>query len=97
MARIASCGSCGIEFYDSTEAAALCNRCHRSKREKAEKIARLTADIRARQKRKHFSLGLAMIDLHWRNQLSLSECADILGITEEQARFERDIVIQNSH
>ena len=95
--RIASCTSCGIEFYDSMEAAALCSRCHRYKREKAEKITRLTAKNRKQCANGSFHIGFAMIDLHWRNGLSISECAKILGITEADAQFERDIVIQNAH
>ena len=43
-----------------------------------------------------FHLQWEFIQCYWREGFSLSECAEVLGITEEQASFERDIAIQNS-
>lgn len=96
MARIAECGSCGIEFYDSTEVATDCNRCNAHKAAKEAKIKRLSAKIHRWKANGAFHISFAMIDLHFRNKLSLSECAGILGITEKEAQFERDIVIENA-
>ena len=95
--KVNSCRSCGIEFWTpKAENAQQCGRCTRAKREKEAKIKHLTAKIRKWKADGSFHIGFAMIDLHWRNKLSLSECAKILGISEREAQFERDIVIENA-
>ena len=64
--------------------------------QKQAKIKQLTAHYRKVKANGNLHLGFAMIDLYWRNKLTIQETAEILGISVEQAEFERDIVRQNS-
>ena len=47
-------------------------------------------------KDKHFSLQWALIDCYYRNFLSVSECAEILGVSEHDVNFSLDCVRQNA-
>lgn len=60
------------------------------------KMARLTAYYRNLKSMGRLHMGVAMIDLYWREQLTLEQIAEVLGISVEQAKLERDIVRQNS-
>ena len=43
-----------------------------------------------------FNLQWSFITCYWREGFSIAECAEVLGITEEQALLEREIAIQNA-
>ena len=70
----------------------ICSTCS----QKQAKLKRLTAHYRKLKAKGNLHLGFAIIDLYWRNKLTIQETAEILGISVEQAEFERDIVRQNS-
>lgn len=95
MARIVTC-RCAVEFYDSTGTATLCNGCKRTEAEKAKRRERAVRHIARLKKGTYFSINFAFIQLYWRYRLPLWECAKLLGISEDQARFERDISRQNA-
>jgi len=69
-----------------------CSRCS----EKQAKLKKLTAHYRKVKAEGKLHIGFAMIDLYWRNKLTIHQTAKILGISVEQAEFERDIVRQNA-
>ena len=60
------------------------------------KLARLTAHYRNLKSKGRFHIGFAMIHLYWREQLTIEQTAEVLGISVSDAKFERDIVRENS-
>ena len=95
MARIATC-KCSLEFYDSTGTATLCTRCERNAQEKAKRRQKAARHVARLRRGKENSLNFAFIQCHWRYQLPIWECAEVLDISEEQAHAERDIAKQNA-
>ena len=96
MARIATC-RCGLEFYDSAETRTLCNRCAASPRETEAKLQRLKKQFgSAKNSENPYDLNWAVIQCHWREGLSISQMAKVLGVDAETIGFEIDIAIQNS-
>ncbi|MDD9972981.1 MAG: hypothetical protein OXU27_03195 [Candidatus Poribacteria bacterium] len=69
-----------------------CQRCH----QREAKLKQLTAHYRKLKAQGKLHMGFAMIDLYWRNKLTIQETAKILGISVRQVEFERDIVRQNA-
>lgn len=69
---------------------------------KAERRRTKPARIAERKKRSArkkaegtFKLNWEFAQCYWREGFTIAECADVLGITEAEARLERDIAQQN--
>ena len=86
-----NCQRCGTWSYFNLEDET-CQRCH----QREATLKQLTAHYRKVKAQGDLHIGFAMIDLYFRNKLTIQETAEILGISVEQAEFERDIVRQNS-
>lgn len=46
--------------------------------------------------RRNWRVNWAVIQLYWRENLTVEECAEVLGISEESVEFEIDIAKQNA-
>ena len=66
------------------------------RRTKPARIAKLTAHYARLKREGEFNLQWAIINCYWRQGFTLEECAKVLGITEEEAKFARDLAIQNA-
>lgn len=96
MARIADCGSCGVEFYDSTEKQTYCNRCTRYKRETAEKLQRVKSFYDGLKRRGKFHLRFAVLNCIEREKLSITETAQVLERADETIKWEWDAILQDA-
>ena len=64
---------------------------------RAERIRTLKAHYTKRPlKDKHFDLQWAVIHCYYRNFLTVSECAEVLGVSEHDVTFSIDCVRQNA-
>ena len=64
---------------------------------RADRISRLKAYYKENPiKDFHFGLQNALIDCYWRKKLTVSECAEVLGVSEHDVTFSLDCVRQNA-
>lgn len=96
MARVTRCTPCGIRFYDASEKAVSCPRCEKREAEKAMQITKWKQIIASRKRNGTFHIGFAMIDLYYREKLSLADCAKVLSLPIDDVQLARDIVRQNA-
>ena len=102
MARIADCKRCGMRFFDSTDNRINCNRCTSAIREKKSQLARLKRKWQGKRAafdengRTNFDTNWAVIQLIWREKLSVHECAEVLYLSESDVRTHIEIARQNA-
>ena len=85
-----NCTRCGAWLFFGDKPT--CRACH----EKTEKIRHLSNRYQRQRKNPGFSIRFAVIDLRFRQRLTVSEIVKILGITEDRVLSEIDIAIQDA-
>lgn len=95
--RIATC-ICGIEFFDTSMEATTCNRCKASRKERDALIGKWKRKIAEYRETGNFAamLNWNIIQMFWREGLTIPEIAEVLSFTECEVKIEIDIAKQNA-
>ena len=63
---------------------------------KPRRIVKLTAHYARLKRQGKFNMQWAIIECYWRQGFTLEECAQVLGVSEEEAQFARDLALQRA-